>query len=335
MKKSIDKYFGQTKIFTVEDKKKIYSKIDQQNNFSHSRKTRRANKLNIVFAYTLTTLLLIIFGWAGIQKNFSDEAHFNEQNAGHDYQIYPPKSKSNEDINGDSIFAKNHPDKFNIVKKMYYSWNYLNNAQGEVEFGQSKTDFMHVQFYVDLSKKLNLGKRESIKNGKVIEKENILFKNGVLISQLLNKDIFTKRSKKDFPNDSNAYFNKEHVGLYNGTVTNSEWYTEIYNNYTDWSYKIGEKFNMPTYDISGIDKLNRPFTMTLSKETGVLLDFKRYNKQHHLIYFIKVNNMKINKGIPREIFHLNVAGEKEVSWNQYMKKSVGYVERNKQGGIEK
>ncbi|PLR78604.1 hypothetical protein CU633_05085 [Bacillus sp. V3-13] len=230
-------------------------------------------------------------------------------------------------------FAKKYPDQFHIVEKMFYSWDYIQNAQGEFEFGYPLDgEMMHFQFHVDFDKKKNRSQYQIINDGKVIETENVLLKDGIAISQIPEKNIFTKEVITD---------NERHyLGVYNQEVTNSEWFVLIYNNYPDWHYKEGEQFGMPVYLIEGeltkktSEFLAGPFSMTVSKETGALLGLKCYGQQNEPVLSLTVKNIEINKGIPDDKFYLDVTGSKELSKKDYGLHLAGMIAEEKPGGVD-
>ncbi|WP_041844640.1 hypothetical protein [Caldibacillus thermoamylovorans] len=68
---------------------------------------------------------------------------------------------------------------------------------------------------------------------------------------------------------------------------------------------------MPAFLIKGTiskdksETLAGPFTMTVSKETGALLDWKCYEENEKVGFSITVQNLSINKDIPDDIFVLD------------------------------
>ena len=117
----------------------------------------------------------------------------------------------------------------------------------------------------------------------------------------------------------------------------------IYNNYPDWSYKVGTKEGMPVYLIKGVIKSNistnvaGPFTMVVSKDTGALLDLKCYGHHNKVVFYVSSKNLKINQGIPNEkqVFKLNVSGDKKLSFPDFNSHSLGMqaVKGEKKGGV--
>jgi len=208
-------------------------------------------------------------------------------------------------------YAKKYPNQFKIVKKMYFSMNYIKNAEGEYEENHNDKDgISHMQFYTDFDQRKNRANFEKIINGKIVETIQVLLKDGIVLRQRPNKHIFTRQREEK--NDNHF------IGLFNN-VTNSEWWALIYNNYPDWSYKEGKKFGMPVYKIKGnitdkvSESLQGPFTMVVSKETGALLDLKCYGHESKEILSITVRKIKINQGISNDVFHLDISGSKKIS----------------------
>lgn len=288
-------------------------------------------------AIVITLLILILIGIKVYPKVYPYISSFSTSSKNHDGN----KSKSNRpiaetpkhrDITKEATFpfemkeredfAKKYPDQFKIVQKMYYSWDYIDNAQGKYEFGETSGETYRGQFYVDLIKKKNMVKEQKLEHGKVVATQVFLFENGVATLKNLEKKIFTRfthypntRSPKEFETDS--------LSTYSKVITNSEWYVLLYNNYPDWSYKKTTAFGMPVYKIKGTiskdksESLSGPFTMIVSKNTGALLELKCYGKKNKVIYFVKTKDIKINQGVPESVFHLNLTGDKEVPFKEF------------------
>lgn len=248
---------------------------------------------------------------------------------------FPFGRKANED------FAKKYPNKFAIVKKMYYSWDYIHNAQGSFSWGQPlQGGISKGHFYVDFDRKMNLANNKVIQNGKVVESENELYKNKLETLQFPSKKIYTILSSTI---QSSHFGMHQALSFENSFITESEWFALIYNDYPDWSYKIGTKEGMPVYLITGVIKsttspdLAGPFTMVVSKDTGALLDLKFYGKKNKLIFFVSSKNLKINKGISNEqqVFKLNVSGDKKLAFPDFNSQTLGMqaVKGEKKGGV--
>jgi hypothetical protein len=219
---------------------------------------------------------------------------------------FPFAMKAEED------FARKYPAQFEIVKKMYFSWDYIRNAQGVFEYGdESRGEVAHITFYLDLAKMSNKADYKKTRNGKEVEEINLLYKDGIAIRQKPDQGLFNRDSDR---NKQNHY-----LSLFNDVVINSEWFMLIYNNYPDWSFKEGNQFGMPVYQIEGeitnstSEVLAGPFSMTVSKETGALLDLKAYGNSKESIVFLDLKAISINKGIEEGIFQLDTSGKKEVS----------------------
>lgn len=271
------------------------------------------------------------------KKSQDSEDHVQHKDTSKEEQ-FPFNRKQDKEL------AKKYSDKFKIVKKMYYSWDYIHNAQGEYERGRPiNGDMERDQFYVDFDKKKNRAKGEQLEDGKVIETTNVLLKGGVGIRQMPKKHIYNKQTLKTLKENhfsSVGDFETHYLGLFNKMITSSEWYVLLYNDYPDWDYKLGTKFGIPVYQIKGEIPTNisesfaGPFTMVISKETGVLLDLKCYGDQNKVIFFITANDIQINKGIADDVFHLDVSGDKEVSNQKFNLSSVNNIGGKKPGGVD-
>lgn len=233
--------------------------------------------------------------------------------------LFPFSNQQQKDL------AKKYPDQFEIVKKMFYSLDFIDNAQGQVEWGWTHNEPFRVKFSVDFLKKRSRYKWETLNNGKVISTKNVLYKNGYAIEENPNKHVYMKETSKDQPHENPKQFENHFLDAGN-IMLESEWWALIYDDYKDWHYKVGMKFGMPVYEIDGnipydiSNNLAGRFTMTVSKKTGALLDLKCYGKQKKQpIYFVKVTHPKMNQGIPDQVFHLNVSNDKKVSFKNFPK----------------
>ncbi|MCM3734262.1 hypothetical protein M3215_00020 [Bacillus cytotoxicus] len=241
--------------------------------------------------------------------------------------------------------AKKYPDKFEIVKKMYYSLDYIDNAQGKFEWGFSG-DTSRIQFSVDFVKNKNKVQKEKIQGDKVIEVENLLvnLNDEVLISQLPKKNVHNIMRKKDQPFPGVIDGN---ILTGNRMILQTEWDDMLYD-FTRWEYKEETQYGMPVYQIKGeikknsdirydengkpnesikgsSDSLAGPFTMVVSKDTGALLDFKCYKSDNAVKFFVTASEIQLNKGIANEekVFQLDLSNSKELPWEEYFKMTPG------------
>ncbi|PLR78605.1 hypothetical protein CU633_05090 [Bacillus sp. V3-13] len=231
-------------------------------------------------------------------------AEYRGVNMKQDYMQYK-QSFWYDDLKYNHVLAQQNPDKFSILKKLYFSSKYIHNAHGEFEFSYSDPDnIQRVQFYADFDNGKNRTKYEEYQGSNLIASENSLLKNGTLLRQNPEKNIYNKKVIT-----GNDYF----LG-YSQYIFDSEWFILLRNNYTDWEYREAEQFGMPVYEIDGeisesiSQRLAGPFTMTVSKDTGALLDLKCYGKGNEPIVTVTVKNISINKGVPEDVFHLEVSG---------------------------
>jgi hypothetical protein len=237
--------------------------------------------------------------------------------------------------------AEAYPDQFHIVEKMYYSWDYIDNAQGEFEIMQAKINSKtRGNFYVDFENGRNRATSEQIQDGQVVETLHFLLNDGMITRQMSEKSIYVKEPVENNPRANAEYLYNHFIGIINSYVLNSEWYALIYSNYTDWQYEETEFLGMPAYFIEGTisnrisESLEGPFTMIVSKETGALLDLQCYGKSDEPIYSVTVKNLQINQGVPDNVFHLDVTGSREVDNTEFNLSGVGYTGEEKPGGVD-
>ena len=238
----------------------------------------------------------------------------------HKEKTFPFQSKEEKEM------AKKYPEQFEIINKMFYSWDYIHTAEGSYEWGIPGKEIYRGTFHVDLDQKKNLLFEEIEKNGKTVEQTQFLYKDGVAIQYLPSKNIHTKEflKKKAADKEDQAYQEDEWVGLGNNWVLQSEQYQYLFH-YPDWSYKIEHQYGMPVYHIKGTiaksisETLEGPFTMTISKETGALLDFRCFGQDKKLIFYLTTKDIKLNQSFEKgkETFRLNITGSKELSWEKY------------------
>ncbi|TGA96898.1 hypothetical protein E4665_13630 [Sporolactobacillus shoreae] len=239
----------------------------------------------------------------------------------------------------DKQLAKKYPDKFSIVNKMYYSWDYIHNAQGSYRWGHSQEDMSQAKFYVDFDKNENRVTNEQYASGKIVETTNLLFDKNAAIIERPEQKIYAKDTPERKVWHSDEEFKNNYIGSYNQMVTSSEWFTLLSNNYPNWSYEEGTQFGMPVYKIKGTipsnisEDLLGPFTMVVSKSTGALLDLKCYGQKDRVIFFVTCKSIEINKGLDPKVFHLNLTGSKQVSTKEFGQTSVNNVDGSKSGGV--
>ncbi|MFC4619985.1 hypothetical protein ACFO4N_14825 [Camelliibacillus cellulosilyticus] len=315
-------------------------------------------KKSLLLIIFITLLALVLIGIKIYPKVYTNT---NKQLVNKKEAIPLQNSQNNQNVKGDqshrdptkeSTFpfesikreklAKKYPEKFAIVNKMYYSWDFINSIQGEFErINYKMGETSYGKFYVDLIEKRNRATSKRYENGKLVETENILFKDGAAIRQMPSKHIYYVETKAENTSKNTDAFIYQYLSLFNDDITNSEWFALIYNNYANWSYKIGSLNGMEIYEIKGkippgiSESLSGHFTMGISRQTGVLLDLKCYDQKSKLSLSITTKNIKINNGIPSNVFELNITDNKKVSKREYNLSGVGAnAETNKTGGID-
>ncbi len=223
-------------------------------------------------------------------------------------------------------YAQENPDKFAIVEKMYYAWDYIDNAEGSYESGNNGQVENRITFHVDFEQMREKVIYETLEHGSVVETEQILLNDGQILRQLKEKRLY---SLKPVNNQDDV----EVMTTYLGYVIGSEWWMLLYDNYDSWEYKEKKAFGIPAFKIKGTltkdtsEMLAGPFEMTVAKETGVLLDLQCYGEEDKdkSVYFIKVADISINKGIENaeEVFQLDVSGSEELPFEEYGKETYG------------
>ncbi len=154
------------------------------------------------------------------------------------------------------------------------------------------------------------------------------------------KHTFTKEPIENNPRAGADSLYGRYIVLFNSDITNSECYILIEGNYEDWTYSEVEFLGMPAFLIKGTisedksEALAGPFTMTVSKETGALLDLKCYEENEKVGFSITVQDLSINKDIPDDVFVLDVNGNKEVDNTEFNLNGVGNSGEEKTGGEE-
>lgn len=210
-------------------------------------------------------------------------------------------------------YAKKNPEKFNIVHNIYYSWDKVDTANGEFTYKLSKLDNLHqIKFYVDFIRFTSYTEEKTQdKTGMV--REIILENSKKLVRQKPEEGIYNVLKK----NNSFAITVKWLIG--------SELWMYIYNNYDDWQFEEGEHLGVPVYIIEGSlskktsESLEGPFTLIVTKDTGVILEANFYGKEDAGLS-IKVNKIQLNEGNPEDAFNLNLTNNKEVTTDEYFVK---------------
>ncbi|WP_164668169.1 hypothetical protein [Virgibacillus doumboii] len=279
-------------------------------------------------------ILCFIIGIAG----FSDQLFENsEQNSKPDYRS-AENNDNPENIEEKLKPSEKYPDKFQIVKKKRNSRDYVNSALGVYEYFPSPGSKNRVEFYVDFQRNKNRVTYMDITNRKVTETLHYLFEYNVVLRKKEEDHIFNRKTLKESYHDDMQFFIESHTNKFNGQIFDSEW-DFLYQNYENWTYVEGEKFGMPVYEIEGTvtedisPELVGPFTMTISKETGALLDLKAYGSRDKPFVSLTVKEIKLNQGIPDDVFILDVSGYKELPNKEF---NISGIEnyQEKPGGVD-
>lgn len=352
IKKALDKIAGKEKIFTHEDKKAIYARVQKEGD--QQMKNRRKNKWGIGLTYGLTAALLFVLAWAGIQHNLPSEKASSVNKTHKVHKTSSTKKKKSQTQHHASTLgskkqgatiqqllkqkpkldtkgAKQNPKKFQIVKMMYNSWNHVHNIQGQFEIGYPQMNAKgETTFYLDLDHQKNFVNQQFKKKGKLSYLEKVLYQKHKITLERPKQKVYTDWPiQKSQSGNFNVY---QALNFSDGNLMNSLWYGKLENNYQNWNYTEGTKLGMSVYVIQGTQK-GVPFKMTIAKNTGVLLSFKQYDYKNHKVLsgYMTVKQIKINKGIPASQFQLNVSGDKKDSFYDYSTKlgSGGLLDRGK------
>ncbi|SDL90346.1 hypothetical protein [Sediminibacillus halophilus] len=237
-------------------------------------------------------------------------------------------------------YAQENPDKFAIVEKMYYAWDYIDNAEGSYEYGNNGQVENRVTFHVDFEQKQNKAVYETLENGSVVEIEHFLLHDGQITRRLDEPQIYYQEPVKNNSRQDDISALTDALGQYLGYVIGSEKWKFLFDNYESWEYKETTAFDIPAFKIKGTltkdtsEMLAGPFEMTVAKETGVLLDLHCYGEEDKdkSVYFIKVADISINDGIENaeEVFQLDIVGSEKLPFKEYIKQTYGA----KAGGVK-
>lgn len=227
--------------------------------------------------------------------------------------------------------AKKYPDHFQIVEKIYYSWDNVESIYGKFRFKMSEVDNIQiVEFYADYNRNWSYTHTKESQNGKVVADEIRLYKEGVSTAQKPKEKVYTVWEDKEEGDSVQDAIKR---------ILDSEDWMFIYDNYSNWKIKEGEKFNLPAYFVEGnipkstSELFNGPFSMVIAKDTGVILDTKIYGKGKEAERNTTVEEIHINEGVPEGAFNIDLNGYQEVSVEDYFKDIVDSFEK-KSGGID-
>lgn len=292
IKDQIDRMIGDKPVFTEKDRARIYNKIKSARN---GRQTiHRQPKWGVIIAYTLAAALFLFLGW----QNFLEKPHQPSAKP-KSVKMYPHAYPYNE-FEKEKKFVKKYPKKYEIVRRMYFSLSYIENAQGEFEWGYPlREEVKRTSFWVDYKKMMDHTITKEMRNGVAVPKDNRVQKDGEIFQLMRDGHGVIGRAV----NDSNKFYEKMYMGERHSLITNSEWVSALASNYGNWTYQKGKKFGLTVYKIKGVDRADRRFTMTVAKDTGALLDLKIYNK-NQLEYYITVLTIQINKGVSDSQFYV-------------------------------
>ena len=299
-------------------KSKILKKSEDKSNFFNIFKLQHWLRSGLSIAGII--LLCLFIGLAGYSSHFLENPH-SSGGSGNGESGQVPTLTEKEPLNK----SEDYKDKFSIVKKMYHSLNYINNAEGEFQWGHPDNgDAEQVKFYVNYEKEKKYEKVRLLDHNQLLETQTNLYKDQVNISKLNQSHIYTKNSLP-----SNSDLNKPKY-LYGITtfITNSEWYSILYENYRNWEYKEIKTYGISAYEIEGtIPKtksnfLSGRFTMEVSKETGALLNLHCYGNTDHVIFYVESKDIHINEGVPNKVFQVDVSDSQEVTRNEFLASSL-------------
>ena len=226
--------------------------------------------------------------------------------------------------------AKKYPDHFQIVEKIYYSWDNVHSIYGKFRFKMSEIDnIQDVEFYADYNRNWSYTRTKEIQNGKVIADEMRLFQNGVYTAQKPKEKVYAvweDEEEKDSIQDAIK------------RIVDSEDWMFISDNYSSWKIEEGISFNLPAYFVEGnipkgtSELFNGPFSMVIAKDTGVVFANKFYGKGKEAERSTTLEEIHINEGVPEGAFNIDLKGYQEVSVEDYFKDIVDSFEK-KSGGV--
>jgi len=216
-------------------------------------------------------------------------------------------------------YAKQNPEKFHIVNSIYYAWDKVDTVNGEYKYKISELDDTHhINFYADYEKFISYTEEET-------QTETGLFRENRMEDRFGSiKFIRQKPDEKVY----NILDNSDSFGMKLIWIIGSELWMDIYNNYDDWEFTEGEKLGLAAYMIEGSiskehsEMLEGPFTMVVSKETGIILDAKFYGKSKEPMVNIEVEKIHLNEGNPEDVFHVDLTNNKEVSAEEYLGETI-------------
>ncbi|KYC92937.1 hypothetical protein MXL46_16105 [Heyndrickxia sporothermodurans] len=229
--------------------------------------------------------------------------------------------KNNIEANSES------PDKEKIVLKMLDSIDYFKDLQGEVEEYDKKYDQKTTyKFAVDVVNKRGIATtftnntpedtivilRKEDKKIMYDEKKHT-YKTYKLLEDTKNEEISKQSATERLISDNRM---DDDFGRVARNVVHSE-LSLLLKDFDSWNYSEATFSGIPSYKLTGVidekvsNSLAGKFEMIVTKNSGLVLDFKSYDENNTVKYYIKTRNIKIDRGLDKNIFYKEVSKYKK------------------------
>lgn len=214
-----------------------------------------------------------------------------------------------------------HPEKETIHGKMLNSIDYFKNCEGEYEEAIGSTDNKNiVKYAIDVENQMGMS---SISENNSKER-TVIFANNKKLNFDDNNNTYREFEWKPVSRDEKTTklstsqrvsgqssgnlkrLDSEFLG-YSSQSLLTEWST-LLARYNDWEFEETKLLDLDCYKLTGVidktlsESLQGKFEMVVEKSTGILLDFKSYDENGNIKYYLTTKKINIDKGIDASVF---------------------------------
>lgn len=223
-----------------------------------------------------------------------------------------------------------HPEKEKIHLKTLDSIDYFQTAEGEFEeFDKEDNSTITVQYVVDTKNKRGI----STMKESGFEEQTVIFKDKKKLTFNDNDNTYREFLWEPLPKDKKLAelpptkrflgeagnenrLDDEFLGYSNQSL-NSD-HAGLLLMYEDWDVTEDKFLNFDVYKLVGnIDEqlssdLQGKFEMSIEKNSGIVLDFRSFDEEGNVKYYLTTKRIKIDSDISEESFEKDISKYKKV-----------------------
>lgn len=212
------------------------------------------------------------------------------------------------------------PDKEKVHAKMLDSIDFFKNCQGEYEeYREGTGEKSNIKYSIDVENQRGISSISSndLKERTVIYLENKKYNfddnnNTYREFEWIPRPKDEKRGKLSVKErvsgkSGDLYRSDAEFLGYSSQSLLTEW-SALLVKYNDWEFEESKFLNLDCYKLTGIidktlsESLQGKFEMIIEKNTGILLDFKSYDENDKVKYYLITKQINIDKGIDENVF---------------------------------